>query len=620
MKKHMQYIKQTWLATLLLLGCLSPAYAQDYEPLTRAEQVAAYQARADSVIDFYAAQVPPDDLARGGYFQVAANLRHGQNRDWVLARLDSLMLAPRGDMFWMFPFVTAYFEGRDKLPDDYLARLRDQWRIYMPYRGDTENHWALYYATLYLMAEANPGEPGETWYTGKSSEENMAEAKEYLISWMDLTTTIGQGEYDSSHYLKVFAAPMALLYAHAQDPELKLRAQMMLDYIIADYAVDNLNGIYTGAHSRLYEREVVAPYISPAARFGWLLWGQGPFAPSGESYILAVSGYTPPEILHHIATDRSKPYTQKEKKRTRHRIRNSALKNAPVYKATHMRPEYALGFSQGGLLQPIQQQTWSLIWSVDNPDRETHNTFFGLHPYSSPREGTMYFAEHWDTITEFIVRSKTEYDSPDKWTGGSPFEQVYQEGDALIALYNIAPGTRFPHISAFFSRDLSEREEDDSGWIFARGGDALIAYYPMAPTEWQQEESGDWRLHSPHLKNGAVVQTTPASAYDSFDAFKEAVRALPLETETEPTPHVRFTTLDGTVLEATYGEAPVVDGEAVDYDEWKLFDGPFLYAERDSRKLEIRYGAMRRLLDFNTLTITEWVESADEETMPVGSH
>jgi hypothetical protein len=129
--------------------------------------------------------------------------------------------------------------------------------------------------------------------------------------------------------------------------------------------------------------------------------------------MLAVSGYTPPEILHHIATDRSKPYTQKEKKRTRHRIRNSDLKNAPVYKATHMRPEYSLGFSQGGLLQPIQQQTWSLIWSVDNPNDETHNTFFGLHPYSSPLEGTMYFAEQWDTITEFIVRSKTEYDSPE---------------------------------------------------------------------------------------------------------------------------------------------------------------------------------------------------------------
>ena len=224
------------------------------------------------------------------------------------------------------------------------------------------------------------------------------------------------------------------------------------------------------------------------------------------------------------------------------------------------------------------------------------------------RAGTMYFAEPWDMVTELIVRSKKEYDSPTKWTGGSPYEQVFQHGDALVALYDIPEGARFPHVSGFFSKDLARREEDASGWIFAQGGEAFIAYYPLAPYAWRQEDSGDWRLHSPHRKNGAVVQVAPASAFASWDAFTEAVRALPLTTSTEPKPHVHFTTLSGAVLTARYGETPSVDSKAVDYDAWPLFEGPFLHAERGSRTLEIRYGRARRVLDFNTLTITERIE------------
>jgi hypothetical protein len=61
-----------------------------------------------------------------------------------------------------------------------------------------------------------------------------------------------------------------------------------------------------------------------------------------------------------------------------------------------------------------------------------------------------------------------------------------------------------------------------------------------------------------------------------MDAFREAVLALPPEASTQPTPHVRFTSLRGAALEVTYSETPRVDGVPVDYAGWKLFDGPFL--------------------------------------------
>jgi hypothetical protein len=209
---------------------------------------------------------------------------------------------------------------------------------------------------------------------------------------------------------------------------------------------------------------------------------------------------------------------------------------------------------------------------------------------------------------------KSTYPRADKWTGGSPFEQVFQHEDTVIALYDIVPDTYSPpHISGYFSHTLHDLEEDASGWIFARGGRTFIAYYPLAPYEWRDEPDDDRRLHSPHLKNGAVVQVAPESDFASFEVFTSAIQTLPLETTTEPTPHVRIQTLRGATLEATFDETPIVDGIPVDYDGWKLFDGPFLNAERDSKRLEIRHGTARRLLDFETLNITE------ETGNPVGS-
>ena len=43
---------------------------------------------------------------------------------------------------------------------------------------------------------------------------------------------------------------------------------------------------------------------------------------------------------------------------------------------------------------------------------------------------------------------------------------------------------------------------------------------------------------------------------------------------------------------------PSVDGEKVDYSSWKLFDGPFAQAERESQSLEMIYGSERYVLDF----------------------
>lgn len=623
------------LVMILWAGWSKAETADSAVSLSDADIAFRFQQRRQAVLAESIAAVVPGDLTKGSHYDVAACLQSGQKREAALARLAKILEAkPDGNMFWMFPIMTVMLAGEPGLDAATRAKLDEQWRTYWPSRGDTENHWVLYYSTLYLAAQRHPTAGREQWFNGQSSAENMAEARSYLEHWMDITTSYGQGEYDSPNYLEEYAIGLALLAGWVEDGAFRNKARMMLDYVLYDFAAESLEGYYGGAHSRVYPKQIVVPGSTPSKAMSWLLWGFHERQANGTVQIMALSGYTPPPILERIARDRARPYVERELKRTRWRLRNAGpdsfvigdRRTVPVYKYTYVDRDFVLGASQGGLLQPIQQQTWSLVWRENLPLATGSNTFFGVQPHSSPDEGTMYFAGDWDTLTNFIIRSKTDYDTPDKLPSGSPFEQVFQHGTALIALYDMPADARFPLVTMFFSRDLKRTEEDSSGWIFAQGGPVYIAYRPFAAGEWKPSDwtglmasgGGGWlgtdfatwgpghRCYvSGALKNGYVVQVAPARDFASFDAFKAAVRALPLKFSVSGTPEATFTALDGSVLHARYGAGPRVNGRAIDFEHWPLFEGPFGHAARGSRELDIVYRNERLHLDFGANIRTE---------------
>lgn len=611
-------------------GLRPPGFKSDTRIITEFRERAAYELQRTAEL------VHPQMLDQGGLFEVAANLHLGTDIDWAVHRLRAVNEDPRGDMFWMIPMALVMKAGEPHLRDSEWAFIRRLWREYFPYRGDTENHWVMYYAALYIVCEMFPEAGPEAWYNGKSSRENMEEAREFLFDWIRITTSYGQGEYDSPNYLGEFTRPMVLLAGWAKDPEMRVAGRMMMDYLLLDYAVESVNGAHGGAHSRIYPRNALQPSLGASPAHGWMLFGQGEYQRNATNTMIAMSGYTPPPILYRIAHDRTNPYVHRELKRTRWRIRNAGPEafevdnkwTIPVYKYSYVHRDYVLGSSQGGLLQPIQQQTWSLKWH-ESPMAGKSNTFFAVQPYSDPLEGTMYFAESWDTVTDLIARSKVDYDSPDKLASGSPHEQVYQQASALIGLYDMPEDNRFPLIHAYFSRDLKDVREDESGWIFAQGGPVYLAYFPLAPGEWREVDwtgllkggAGAWisrhfrsmsegsrSFVSEHLKNGYVFQVASSEDFASRAEFEQAVLALPLEYRLEPTPRVSFTNLEGIRMEFEYGQTPRKDGRPIRYEDWKLYDGPFARAARESRTLEITHGGERLFLDFRNLQRIETTE------------
>lgn len=547
-----------------------------------------------------------DSTNEPNYFVAAAKLSRKTDIATGVRMIEELLSDPTASgrgMFVIYELMAAYLYGFEKIPPELRRKIRESFRTRPLYRGDTENHWVMYYTGLYLAAQTWKGYDGDSWYTGKSSGENFREAEGWLNEWIKITTTIGQGEFDSPTYHMVFLSPMLVLAQFAEDPVMKKRAEMMVHYLLADFAAEHLQGMYCGAHSRDYPYDAIEPGRAPMTGWAWLFFGQTEPVMRTEVFAAALSSYRMPEIIYHVATDRSKPYVHTETKRVRNIIRFNKQRTPPVHKYTYMTKNFCLGSMQGGILQPIQQHAWDITFVSDKPN----NSLFTLHPSVSERELGMFFPEEMKFVVDEVARFHTVYGKEDKWASSSPYEQTFQHKNTLIVLYNIEDGAKFEHIDGFFPKALDERVYEsfsrnsplNSRWIFCRAGDTYIAYFPLQPYEWIEEENC-WRLRSHFLRNGSIVEVAEATDHNSFKEFQEAIKSNSLDVERfERNLEVGYTNLAGDRMSFTYAGQRLLNGNAIDFKSYKLFNGPFLQAEIGSGTLEMKYEKMNLFLDFN---------------------
>jgi hypothetical protein len=547
-------------------------------------------------------------------FSITARLALGKEVPLALAMLDSLARdRVMGGMFFAYAMMGTYLYSRDVIPDSLKRKIRHAFATRSMYRGDTENHWVMYYVGMYLAAQTWPGDHRDSWFNGRSSTENFQEAEGWLNFWMHTTSTIGQGEFDSPTYSTVFLTPLTVLQEFAADTLMKRKARMMLDLLFADFAAEHLHGSYAGAHSRDYPEDIINPLSAPSTMWAWLYFGEPKFEQwdearyrprnrgSWETVFGALSSYRLPEVIAGMATDRTVPYVHTETKRVRNIIRFGEVKNPPVYKYTYMTADYALGSLQGGILQPIQQHTWDVTFGSDQPN----NTLFALHPYYSGKELAMFFPEEQKFLAGEVDRYHKVYTNPDKWNSSSPYEQTFQHKNVLIVLYDIPEGEHHPHIDGFFPKTLDERVTDSTGWIFCREGSAYVAFFPLEPYEWI-EEGVNWRWRSHALRNGIVLEVGRQSENGTFDEFKASIRLRKPIYDRQAGHHgVSYVTLKGDRLDFASGGARLLNGAEVSFSTYRLFNGPFVQGDVGTGVITLSYGGKSRVLDFGRVLITD---------------
>ncbi len=412
---------------------------------------------------------------RNDFAMVTARIHQNIGVEGAYKQLDTMLSRAYGDMFWMYGCAGLYYATADVLRPKYKALIRKCWKHCTPYRGDTENHFLMYYGSLLLMSQAWPDLPDTDWFMGKSSKEIYDESKEYLDHWIDETVRNGQEEWDSPRYGYYYITPLALLAEYTKDKRMKHRFEMMLEYELASYAADYLNGSYCGAHSRVSDDCAIDPHSAEIETYGNYFFGEDGgqarldtlAAMHPDIAFAAMTSFECPNIIRQIATDRSQSYEQFSLKRGRQMLRDldkwklfdsllsplgerlgegvDSTFHAPVYKYDYMTKDYCLGSMQGGIVQPIQQQSWSLVFNSD----KHHNIITGLNPYVSADELGMFFPEYPSFMLERIGSTKASYTSENKWEGGSPYEHIYQDKNVLVALYDLPDSEKYHHIDLY---------------------------------------------------------------------------------------------------------------------------------------------------------------------------
>ncbi len=377
---------------------------------------------------------------------IAAQLRVGINEAQAYHQLDEILAREYGDMFWMYGCAGLYYSCKDILPDSYKEKIRECWKKFTPYRGDTENHFLMYYGSLFLMSQEWDTLSASEWFMGRSSEEIRTESKEWLEHWIDETVKQGQTEFDSPRYLYYYITPLVLLAEYSRDTIIKKKTTMMLEWILASYASKYLGGSYVGAHSRESNESALSPILGEVTSYGEYFFEDSVRHILPDVAFAAMSSFEIPEIIREIAKTKNVPIECSEVVRSRRRIRFERPSIKKIKKYTYLTKAYALGSVEGGIVQPLQQRTWSLVLN----SRKKNNVIIGLHPYFSAQELGMFFPEEPAFMLEKIEGVKQGYTSEDKWVGASPYETIWQRRNELRCSYTIPENEPHRHVDLFF--------------------------------------------------------------------------------------------------------------------------------------------------------------------------
>ncbi|MXW06122.1 MAG: hypothetical protein F4Z81_13810 [Gemmatimonadetes bacterium] len=558
----------------------------------------------------------------GGLWDLNAHLAMGMDdakvvdivRNALSDQTDGWGGRPAGGPFHVYPCGALIARWPDRLPEEALGIIRDFMMDGVLERGNTENHWLMFYVGNLLAAERWPD--AKCMWNGLSAEANRAEAMRWILGMIERTAVNGHHEYDSPQYHVEHMVPMITLADHAADPHLRRQVEQVLSLYVADMALEYYYGAWAGGHSREGYRENTWRKSGAISALQYLYFGDEAFEPKhhvhGFCIPPATAAYRPPALFAEMAVDRSTAHVVKKTKAPRTIYRRVEHEARQVRKYTYMSPSFALGSSQLGLpgpgAGPIDLISWDLTWRGENQQAKICCN----HPYRSPERFSAFLVGYPQQIRRQIGSDKPYLQWPDRLFGASPYERMMQHEGTVIVLYKIPPDDEAPFINLFLPRSIGWVERD--GWIMGdTGAGAYVALYPIGPYGWSEireegamrhlaanpDQIDGWLLRIPDLHGGLVLEAREADNEQSFEAFCARRAALPPDLSGWPgSDRVAVETLDGNRMEMYFDGQHRVDGEAIDYDAYPLYEAPGVDAPAGTGKMTFRKGDQEVRLDF----------------------
>jgi hypothetical protein len=368
-----------------------------------------------------------------------------------------------------------------------------------------------------------------------------------ILRWLDLRFHTGFSEWLSHVYYDEDLTALLALYDFAADEEIRHKAEMVLDLLVFDIALNSFKGVFGSTHGRAYENTKKWASNEGTIDTSKLLFGMGVFSgfDNMSAIAFALSGYRVPKVVELVGQNAILSHENRQRmgiklaemekwglhpdnfedgmlyltleaylhpRTIKNTIRmfdtcnwweNSFLDDFKPYRGLLK----ALG-AVGGL--PLLARY--LERDVCRNTREEVN----IYTYKTPdymlstaqdyRKGYGGDQQHiWqatlgqDAVCFTTHPAKIEGVTPNYWAGNGLLPRAAQYKNVMIAVYNIEkiPALYVP-IKHFFThawlpKDKFDEVTEKNGWIFARKGEGYLAVRSQNPYVWgtYRTETGD---------------------------------------------------------------------------------------------------------------------------------
>jgi hypothetical protein len=178
---------------------------------------------------------------------------------------------------------------------------------------------------------------------------------------------------------------------------------------------------------------------------------------------------------------------------------------------------------------------------------------------------------------------------------------MMQHESAIIVLYRIPEEDPVPHVNLFLPKGMVWAEQ--GGWILGNEGRFYVGIRPIGHCRWLETLDADlvdgWLVRIDGHEVGLTLEVAEARETGTFEAFCDTMAGPRLDLSGWPEPgRVEFETLQGHRLEMTYDGPHRVDGMAIDYGAWPLFEAPGAKAELGTGRFVFSHGGERLEVDF----------------------
>ncbi len=477
-------------------------------------------------------------------------------------------------------YIRTYFQFKDNVLSEaaakrllgaigeYKERAMDGPGKTTPERHGTIGNHSIVSFSFYLLADQA---------LGNGPKHDVASDR--FIDWVQYHGRYGRDEVNSPHYLDRSFLPLLNLYDFIEDSNLKLRAQMAIDKMVADFSLLSIRNVRGGPWCRAHHNQ--SPFVAEHNDgrqntfyvVGYQLFGNSAvpeyiFTDQIMNYgFLVTTSYRPPEVACKIADSAGRgSYEVKSHRKANAKPRASQEEWDMYY---HITPSFSLASLQ------------------DRIELDNHMT------NGTTRPPDFVNTQVWELTFSDPMKKLGPMRNLNVLTGG--YENIAEENNPNTANMQYKNVLFFKGNFMDYNRNLHE----DGAYSRDRVGDKALNFWRVRTDE------GDVYIgltNYPKAEAG-IIEVGRSEDYESYEAFKTAVVKAPASCE-DTGKETSYTSTKGD--EIRYSNATgepgdgvaTVNGQEFPLHGYKHYDSPWIKSEKESGLIEMEKADASLLLDF----------------------